>query len=107
LQCCWFGLAFFLCLFVCFFFFFLSLEKVIDVLLFLSCFGYYQCITLSLSQSLCYLEGSWIVDSTALTEPFASDRHFINAATWYASFNVPFSFPLYRLIDIFLLVTLC
>lgn len=32
--------------------------------------------------SLCYLEGNWIVDSAALTEPFASDRHFINAATW-------------------------
>jgi hypothetical protein len=31
---------------------------------------------------LVYLEGAWIIDQDALEEPFASDRHFIDAKTW-------------------------
>lgn len=31
---------------------------------------------------LCVLEGAWILDSVSISEPFASDRHFIDAATW-------------------------
>jgi len=32
--------------------------------------------------TLCVLEGAWIRDSSAIDEPFASDRHYIDAATW-------------------------
>lgn len=31
---------------------------------------------------LCYLEGTWIKESDKIEEPFASDRHFIDAKTW-------------------------
>lgn len=31
---------------------------------------------------LCYVEGAWINDTTGLDEPFASDRHKIEADTW-------------------------
>ncbi len=31
---------------------------------------------------LCYLEGTWIIDEGILEEPFDSDRHSIDAATW-------------------------
>eukprot|EP01083_Nonionella_stella_P293878 999323_1 len=31
---------------------------------------------------LCYLEGTWITDSDSILEPFTSDRHYIDAATW-------------------------
>eukprot|EP01084_Bolivina_argentea_P289262 496666_1 len=31
---------------------------------------------------LCYLEGTWVMDDDILEEPFDSDRHEIDAATW-------------------------
>eukprot|EP01084_Bolivina_argentea_P086395 156158_1 len=31
---------------------------------------------------LCYLEGTWIIDTDVLDEPFDSDRHSIDASTW-------------------------
>eukprot|EP01128_Nolandella_sp_AFSM9_P002048 TRINITY_DN12443_c0_g1_i1.p1 TRINITY_DN12443_c0_g1~~TRINITY_DN12443_c0_g1_i1.p1 ORF type:complete len:742 (+),score=172.27 TRINITY_DN12443_c0_g1_i1:241-2466(+) len=31
---------------------------------------------------LCVLEGAWIHDAVDLTEPFDSDRHFIDASSW-------------------------
>ena len=31
---------------------------------------------------LCYLEGTWVLDDDALEEPFDSDRHEIDAASW-------------------------
>jgi hypothetical protein len=45
------------------------------------------------TQVLCYLEGAWLVDDE-LTEAFESDRHFIDAATWYARIVGVFSFGL-------------
>ncbi|XP_076472469.1 uncharacterized protein LOC143301911 [Babylonia areolata] len=34
--------------------------------------------------NLCYLEGAWTnVTSDAIEEPFTSDRHFLEAETWY------------------------
>lgn len=32
---------------------------------------------------LCYLEGAWTTETQSLVEPFASDRHFIDATSWY------------------------
>ncbi|KAJ8317227.1 hypothetical protein KUTeg_005131 [Tegillarca granosa] len=32
---------------------------------------------------LCYLEGAWTTDTKSLTEPFHSDRHFLDAASWF------------------------
>ena len=32
---------------------------------------------------LCYLEGAWTFSKDQIDEPFASDRHFIDANTWY------------------------
>jgi hypothetical protein len=32
--------------------------------------------------NLCVLEGAWITDQDSIEEPFASDRHHINARTW-------------------------
>lgn len=33
--------------------------------------------------ALCYLEGAWTTDTKSLDEPFASDRHFIDASNWF------------------------
>ncbi|XP_045189240.2 uncharacterized protein LOC123546767 [Mercenaria mercenaria] len=32
---------------------------------------------------LCYLEGGWTTDTKKLDEPFHSDRHFIDASSWF------------------------
>lgn len=32
---------------------------------------------------LCYLEGGWTTDTKKLDEPFQSDRHFIDASSWF------------------------
>ena len=32
---------------------------------------------------LCYLEGGWTMDTKTLSEPFESDRHFIDASSWF------------------------
>jgi len=32
---------------------------------------------------LCYLEGGWTQASEAIDEPFESDRHFVDASTWW------------------------
>ena len=32
--------------------------------------------------NMCYLEGQWEVDAVDIEEPFKSDRHEIDAATW-------------------------
>lgn len=32
---------------------------------------------------LCYLEGAWTVDTKHLSEPFVSDRHHLDASSWY------------------------
>lgn len=32
---------------------------------------------------LCYLEGAWTTDTKHLDEPFHSDRHFIDASSWF------------------------
>lgn len=32
---------------------------------------------------LCYLEGAWTTDTKKLDEPFESDRHFIDASSWF------------------------
>lgn len=32
---------------------------------------------------LCYLEGGWTTDTKTLEEPFHSDRHFIDASSWF------------------------
>ncbi|VDH89427.1 Hypothetical predicted protein [Mytilus galloprovincialis] len=32
---------------------------------------------------LCYLEGTWTVNTKTLNEPFESDRHHIDAASWF------------------------
>ncbi|XP_045189241.2 uncharacterized protein LOC123546768 [Mercenaria mercenaria] len=32
---------------------------------------------------LCYLEGAWTTDTQNLDEPFESDRHFIDASSWF------------------------
>ena len=32
---------------------------------------------------LCYLEGAWTYPSTEIEEPFKSDRHFVDATSWY------------------------
>lgn len=32
---------------------------------------------------LCYLEGGWTTDTKKLDEPFESDRHFIDASSWF------------------------
>lgn len=32
--------------------------------------------------TLCYLEGSWTTSGQKIEEPFTSDRHFVDAATW-------------------------
>ena len=32
---------------------------------------------------LCYLEGAWTSSTKEIDEPFESDRHFIDAATWF------------------------
>ncbi|XP_013417163.1 uncharacterized protein LOC106178501 [Lingula anatina] len=37
--------------------------------------------------ALCYLEGAWNVNSKTINEPFASDRHFIDATTWFELFE--------------------
>ena len=33
--------------------------------------------------ALCYLEGAWTLDTKTLSEPFHSDRHFIDASSWF------------------------
>ena len=33
--------------------------------------------------TMCYLEGAWTMDTKTLTEPFQSDRHFIDASSWF------------------------
>ena len=32
---------------------------------------------------LCYVEGAWTTDTLHLDEPFESDRHFIDASSWF------------------------
>ena len=32
---------------------------------------------------LCYMEGAWTTNTKTLDEPFSSDRHFIDAASWF------------------------
>ncbi|KAH3827759.1 uncharacterized protein LOC127881513 [Dreissena polymorpha] len=32
---------------------------------------------------MCYLEGAWTTDTRSLIEPFHSDRHFIDATSWF------------------------
>jgi len=32
---------------------------------------------------LCYLEGAWIYPTDQIEEPFESDRHFIDATSWF------------------------
>lgn len=32
---------------------------------------------------MCYLEGGWTTDTKSLSEPFESDRHFIDATSWF------------------------
>ena len=32
---------------------------------------------------LCYLEGAWTTSKTDVDEPFTSDRHFIDASSWF------------------------
>ncbi|KAK3786864.1 hypothetical protein RRG08_030911 [Elysia crispata] len=32
---------------------------------------------------LCYLEGAWTLSTKNLDEPFQSDRHFIDAESWF------------------------
>ncbi|XP_069131371.1 uncharacterized protein [Argopecten irradians] len=32
---------------------------------------------------LCYLEGAWTTDTKTLSEPFHSDRHFLDASSWF------------------------
>ena len=32
---------------------------------------------------MCYLEGGWTTDTKTLSEPFQSDRHFIDASSWF------------------------
>ena len=32
---------------------------------------------------LCYLEGGWTTNTKTLSEPFQSDRHFIDASSWF------------------------
>ena len=32
---------------------------------------------------MCYLEGGWTTDTKTLSEPFESDRHFIDASSWF------------------------
>eukprot|EP01084_Bolivina_argentea_P086290 155967_1 len=38
--------------------------------------------TLYFKPILCYIEGTWIMDDNSLEEPYDSDRHEIDAATW-------------------------
>lgn len=33
--------------------------------------------------ALCYLEGGWTTDTKTLSEPFESDRHFLDAKSWF------------------------
>ncbi|XP_052775223.1 uncharacterized protein LOC128213503 [Mya arenaria] len=32
---------------------------------------------------MCYLEGAWTTDTKTITEPFQSDRHFLDASSWF------------------------
>lgn len=32
---------------------------------------------------LCYLEGTWTKNSKSIDEPFESDRHFVDASSWF------------------------
>ena len=32
---------------------------------------------------MCYLEGGWTTDTKTFSEPFESDRHFIDASSWF------------------------
>ena len=36
---------------------------------------------------LCYLEGAWTHSTSKVEEPFASDRHFIDASTWHGLYE--------------------
>ena len=33
--------------------------------------------------NLCYLEGGWTLNSKTLDEPFQSDRHQLDASSWF------------------------
>ena len=33
--------------------------------------------------AMCYLEGGWTADTKTFSEPFESDRHFIDASSWF------------------------
>ncbi|KAH3874984.1 hypothetical protein DPMN_038242 [Dreissena polymorpha] len=32
---------------------------------------------------LCYMEGAWTTNTDVIEEPFFSDRHFIDASSWF------------------------